>query len=210
MFRSATLLALVAVIGVSALATIHAITEDRIKAQQRRVVLEQLHQVFPSGDYDNALHEDILDIHDPVFFRHDGVVRVYRARKQGLDVGLVMNLVAPDGYNGDIRLLVAIRKNGQLTGVRVISHRETPGLGDPIEHERSDWIERFDHRSLNNPSIDGWAVKKDGGEFEQFTGATITPRAVVEAVQRALEYHSVNQEMLFEPAAVQDDHVPQT
>ena len=198
MFRSAVLLALVAVIGTGLLAGIHHLTRDRIAAQERRVVLEQLSQVLPPGEYDNAAHEDVLDINNPTYFMHDEPVRVYRARMQQEPVAVVMNLVAPDGYNGDIRLLLAIRYSGEIAGARVVTHRETPGLGDPIEIERSDWILGFNGRSLDDPAEPGWAVRRDGGIYDQFTGATITPRAVVEAVQRALKYFSANREELFE------------
>lgn len=206
MSRSAVLLGLIALLGTALLAGVHALTEDRIAAQQRRAVLQQLNQVLPAAAYDNALHEDFVDINEPGFFRHPAPVRVYRARRQGAPVAVVMNLVAPDGYNGDIRLLVGIFDDGTISGVRVLEHRETPGLGDPIERRRSDWITRFDGRSLSNPEPRGWAVRRDGGVFDQFTGATITPRAVVEAVQRALAYFSAHHGALFStPGERQDD-----
>jgi len=195
--RSAFLLALAAMIGTALLAGVHTLTRDRIAAQERRVVLEQLNQVLPAGEYDNAMHEDYVLADDPGFFRHDDPVKIYRARKGGEPVAAVLNLVAPDGYNGDIRMLVAIRMDGTISGVRVIAHRETPGLGDPVDHRRSDWVLGFDDRSLRDPAPAGWAVRRDGGEFDQFTGATITPRAVVEAVQRALEYFADGRERIF-------------
>jgi electron transport complex protein RnfG len=205
--RSALLLGLVAVIGTGILSGIHAITKDRIEKQQQRFVLEQLNQVLPSDEYDNELHLDKIEIIEPSFFRQEGPIRIYRARKQSSPVALIMNLVAPDGYNGDIRLLVAIRKSGELAGVRVVTHRETPGLGDPIEHGRSNWILSFNERSLVDPEESGWAVKRDGGIFDQFTGATITPRAVVETVERALKYFSIHQARLFEQEVMESDHV---
>jgi electron transport complex protein RnfG len=195
--KSAALLALVAVIGTALLAGVHTVTRDRIAAQERRVVLEQLNQVLPADRYDNALHEDFLLIEDPGVFRHDDPVKVYRARSNGEPVAAVLNMVAPDGYNGDIRMLVAILMDGTISGVRVIAHRETPGLGDPVDHRRSDWVRGFDGRSLHDPEPTGWAVRRDGGEFDQFTGATITPRAVVEAVQRALVYFAAHKEAIF-------------
>jgi electron transport complex protein RnfG len=163
-------------------------------------VLRQLGQVLPPGEYDNSLHDDFILIEDPEHFRGDGIVRVYRARRQDRPVAVIMNLVAPDGYNGDIRLLAGIYRDGTISGVRVTAHRETPGLGDPIEHQRSDWILGFDGRSLSDPGPEGWAVRRDGGEFDQFTGATITPRAVVEAVERALEYHRLHADELYRGA----------
>ena len=206
MLRNALLLALVAVIGTTLLAGIHALTRERIAAQERRVVLEQLNQVLPDGEYDNALHEDVIEILDPAYFKHDEPVRVYRARKQGQPVAVVLNLVTANGYNGDIRLLVAIRENVFIAGVRVIAHRETPGLGDPIERARSDWVLGFDGRSLTDPDPDAWAVRRDGGIFNQFTGATITPRAVVEAVQAALEFVAARQDSIFDSTTAAGEH----
>lgn len=198
-FRSAALLAVVAVLGAALLAAVHALTRDRIEAQERRVILEQLHQVLPDSSYDNTLHEDVISFADPAYFRSDEPVTVYRARKAGRDVAVIMRVAAPDGYNGAIHLMIGIYADGTVSGVRVISHRETPGLGDPVELARSDWILGFDGRSLDDPGPQGWAVKRDGGIFDQFTGATITPRAVVETVERVLMYFRRNREMLFAP-----------
>ena len=116
-------------------------------------------------------------------------------------VAVLMLVTAADGYNGDIRLLVAVENTGTVLGVRVVSHRETPGLGDPIEIEKSNWILGFTNKSLLNPQGNGWAVKRDGGEFDQFTGATISPRAVVKTVHNTLLYFKANQKLLFESAS---------
>jgi Na+-translocating ferredoxin:NAD+ oxidoreductase subunit G len=206
MLRSAGLLGMVALLGTALLAGIHQLTKDRIEAQQKRAVLTQLNQVLPAHSYDNALHEDVVEILDPSWFRHPDPVRVYRARSEGDPVGVVLTVVAPDGYNGDIRLLVGILANGRISAVRVLEHRETPGLGDPIELRRSDWITGFSGRSLTDPLPAGWAVRRDGGQFDQFTGATITPRAVVEAVQRALTYFSRHRETLFEKPPMRSEN----
>ena len=128
---------------------------------------------------------------------------MYRARKAGQPVALVITPVAPDGYSGIIKLLVGINVDGTLNGVRVVTHRETPGLGDAIDEKRSDWIHLFDNRSLLDPPLERWAVRKDGGDFDQLTGATITPRAVVKAVRQTLLYYRDNQDALFAPSAVQ-------
>lgn len=197
MFRSAALLALVAAIGVLLLSGVHELTRETIAEQERRMVLEQLQQVLPASAYDNALHDDFITLQDPAWFRHPGPVRVYRARKNGLPVAVIMQVTAADGYNGDIGLLVGILADGRISGVRVTRHRETPGLGDPIDIRRSDWITRFNGLSLGAPPVSAWAVKRDGGQFDQFTGATITPRAVVEAVERALAYHQSHAEALY-------------
>jgi electron transport complex protein RnfG len=115
----------------------------------------------------------------------------------GQPVAAIFTSVAPDGYSGNIKLLVGILHNGVLAGVRVISHKETPGLGDAIEADRSNWILSFNEKSLQNPPLKQWGVKKDGGFFDSFTGATITPRAVVNAVKNTLLYFQENREMIF-------------
>ena len=190
-------LALIAVFGTALLAAIHQFTQKDIELQKQRVMMEQLGQVLPPGEFDNDLHTDRIVITHGRFFPGDQQVDVFRARMDGKPVAVIMKLVAKNGYNGDIGLLVGIRFEGQLAGVRVTSHRETPGLGDDIEVHRSDWILSFEGRSLVSPAVRRWAVNRDGGEFDQFTGATITPRAVVDAVRFTLEYYRDHRELLF-------------
>jgi electron transport complex protein RnfG len=125
----------------------------------------------------------------------------YRARRAGQPVAVILRFAAVDGYSGEIGLLAGIEADGRLAGVRVTSHRETPGLGDAIEIGKSDWIRAFDGKSLNAPPAADWAVRRDGGVFDQFTGATITPRAVVRAVRAALEYHERNRDALYDAPA---------
>jgi electron transport complex protein RnfG len=196
-WRSALLLATVAVIGTALLAGVHDLTEDRIAAQERRFLLEQLNQVLPADRYDNALPADRVTVRDAAFFPGGQAVTVYRARRGGRPAAVILRHRAVDGYSGDIHLLTGIGADGRITGVRVTRHRETPGLGDGIEAGRSDWILGFDGRALGDPPAPGWRVRRDGGVFDQFTGATITPRAVVGAVHAALEYHERNRARLF-------------
>lgn len=195
--RSGLLLAIIAAGGVALLASIKLLTAERIAEQERRAALQQLEQVLPGDRYDNDLLTDQVLIPDPVTARSKPIT-VYRARRDGRPAAVIMRMTAPDGYNGDIVLLVGIQTDGIISGVRVLSHRETPGLGDPIEIRRSDWIRSFTGRSLGDPPVERWAVKRDGGEFDQFTGATITPRAVTGAVRRALEYYQRYREHLFD------------
>jgi electron transport complex protein RnfG len=199
--RNGILLGVIAAGGVSLLAGTHLVTRERIAEQEARVLREQLSQVLPAERYDNDPRADWITVHDPVALGQPGPVRIFRARRAGVPVAVVMDLTAPDGYNGDIRLLVGIWYDGSISGVRVVRHRETPGLGDPIEARRSDWITRFTGKSLDDPQARGWAVRKDGGEFDQFTGATITPRAVVAAVQRALAWFAAHRDSIFEQRA---------
>jgi len=201
MLRDGALLAIIAVGGVSLLAGVHLLTRERIAEQRQRAVLERLAQVLPTSAYDNDLLADVILVQDPNALGQPGPATVYRARRAGRPVAVIMAVTAPDGYNGDIRLLVAILYDGTISGVRVVEHRETPGLGDPIEVQRSDWIRSFRGRSLTDPAPARWAVRRDGGVFDQFTGATITPRAVVAAVQRALEYYAAHREELFNSPA---------
>lgn len=207
--RSGLLLGLIALLGTALLAGINELTHERILEQEKQRVLQQLNAIVPVTSYNNDLLEDRIEIVDETFFHHPAVVSVYRARMDGKPVAVLMNVTAPDGYNGDIHLLTGIDTSGTVLGVRVVSHRETPGLGDPIEIEKSDWILGFTNKSLPNTQDKNWAVKRDGGEFDQFTGATISPRAVVKAVHNTLLYFKANQQSLFETAAIrahQDDH----
>jgi electron transport complex protein RnfG len=196
--RSGVLLGLIAVLGTALLAGVNALTHERIVEQEKLRVQQQLNAVIPTASYNNDLPEDKIEISNETFFRHPAPIMVYRARMDDQPVAVLMIVTAPDGYNGDIRLLTAIDTTGTVLGVRVLSHRETPGLGDPIETEKSDWILSFMNKSLLNLRTGGWAVKRDGGEFDQFTGATISPRAVVKAVHNALVYFDANRQSLFE------------
>lgn len=195
---SSLFLFLFAVVGSGVVAYTHDRTAERIHDNERRALLKSLNEIIPSDRYDNDIFHDILYVHNRDLLGTDKPVPVYRARKNGWPVAAVLAPVAPDGYNGNIRLLVAINLDGTLAGVRVVQHRETPGLGDGIETSNSDWILGFKGKSLENPGKEGWKVKRDGGEFDQFTGATITPRAVVKAVHNALLYYQIHGHELFE------------
>lgn len=195
---TALLLFLFAAVGTALVAFTFENTHERIAANERAALLRNLHVLIPPASHDNDIFNDIIEVTDPDLLGSTEPVTVYRARKAGWPVAAVLTPTAPDGYNGAIKLLVAINLDGTVAGVRVLSHRETPGLGDAIEAERSDWIRGFEGLSIGNPPLSGWAVKRDGGRFDQFTGATITPRAVVKAVKKALIYFKRNQQRLFE------------
>ena len=196
--KAAGTLALVALIGTTALVAMHDLTRERIIVQQRRAVLASLNQIIPQASYDNAMHEDYIDLQPSGLIHPRQPIRVYRARLGEKNIGLIMQVTAPDGYNGDIKMLVGIDVAGRILGVRILEHKETPGLGgDDIDAGKSDWILRFNDKSLVDPERDQWAVKADGGIYDQFSGATITPRAVVETVARTLDYFQLNQQSLF-------------
>ncbi len=195
-FKAGLSLAMVALTGVILLSGTWELTADQIAEQRRKAVLASLNQILPAERYDNAIQDDTLVIQAQGFFRHPDPITVFRARKQSKAVAVIMQITTSEGYNGDISLLVGIDSNGKVVGVRVTQHRETPGLGDTIDSRHGEWVLGFNGRSLDDPTANKWTVKRDGGYFDQFTGATISPRAVVKAVHRALEYeHSHRQEL---------------
>ena len=191
------ILLLFALIGTVMVAYTFDSTREQIIANERATLLRKLHRLIPPEQYDNVLLEDSVPVRNESLLGTDKAVMVYRARKAGRPVALVIAAVAPDGYSGSIKLLVGINVDGTLSGVRIVAHRETPGLGDAIDEARSDWIHIFDGKSLDNPAPEQWRVRKDGGSFDQLTGATVTPRAVVKAVRQALLYYRQHQEELF-------------
>lgn len=209
-FITAIILLLFALVGTALVAITYDNTHERIAANERATLQRKLNRLIPPQRYDNTLLEDTLLVRDAAVLGTDKPVTVYRARLGDLPVGLVMATTAPDGYSGSIRLLVGINIDGSLSGVRVVAHRETPGLGDAIDEDRSDWISTFDGKSLQNPPVERWAVRKDGGDFDQFTGATVTPRAVVKAVRQALIYYREHQQALFAIAGQDPAATPQT
>jgi len=193
---AALLLALFGVAGSGLVAFTHEQTKERIAQNERLALLRSLQALVPAESIDNDMVTDLIRIRVPELLG-DAETTVYRGRKDGQPVALILDPVARDGYSGPIHLLVAVRRDGRLGGVRVISHKETPGLGDRIEEQKSDWILGFTGRSLNDPLSARWKVKKDGGAFDQFTGATITPRAIVKAVRQTLEYVQAQGERLY-------------
>ena len=196
---AALILAGFAVVGTGLVAVAYTSTKDIIAEAQRAALEASLNQLVPADRYDNRVVEDRIEVAAPEWLGTDRPVTVYRARKNGQPVALFATPAAPDGYSGPIQLLIGVYADGTLAGVRVLAHKETPGLGDGIDEKRSPWILAFAGKSLANPRLDGWKVKKDGGAFDQFTGATITPRAVVKATRTFLEYVQTRREQLFAP-----------
>jgi electron transport complex protein RnfG len=192
---TAVILLLFAIIGTALVAATYEATRERIAANERATLLRKLNLLVPGDSYDNSFLDDTIEVTAPGLA--GSPVRVYRARRNSMPVSLVMTATAPDGYSGSIRMLIGIHHDGSLAGVRVIAHRETPGLGDAIDEQRSDWIQQFNGRSLDNPPLSQWKVRKDGGDFDQLTGATITPRAIVGAVRESLLYYRAHRDSLF-------------
>ena len=193
--RGALTLATVGAIGLGGLMGLRALTAERVAEQQRAATLRALAVLLPP-DFDNDPEDDRIAVVAPAWLGSEDALSVRRARREDELQALLLEAVAPDGYNGDIRMLVGVDARGRIIGVRVVEHRETPGLGDPIEIARGPWITGFDGRSLRDPTGDAWRVRRDGGAFDQLAGATITPRAVVGAVRRALQFVEAHGEAL--------------
>ena len=191
------LLMVFAVIGSAVVSITYDATKEKIAENQRRQMLKSLHQIMPPERYNNDLLKSKIKI--PADDRLGPISEnyAYVARKDGKIIGFIFSPLAPDGYSGEIKLLVGVYVDGTLSGIRVVSHNETPGLGDAVDASRSDWIYNFSGKSLNNPKTENWKVKRDGGYFDQFTGATITPRAVVKAVKLTLIYFDRHKKYLL-------------
>lgn len=195
--RSALGLGLFAVFTAGTIAVTQVMTEERIQEQIRKAEASALFEIIPERMHDNDLLSSTITLHPDPLLGIRQPAQAWLAREDDEPVGVILPVVAHNGYSGDIRMLVGVAPDGQVLGVRVTSHRETPGLGDKIELKKSDWITRFEGKSLANPERENWAVKKDGGAFDQFTGATITPRAVVGGVRDALLYFDDHQQALM-------------
>lgn len=196
---SGAVLGAFAIGGVTLVAATHGAVDSRIADNQRHAMLDQLNTILPAERITNDPLQDSLQVSASDLLGADSTP-VYRARQDAAPVAVVLESVVPDGYAGPIKLLVAVLHDGTLGGVRVVSHHETPGLGDKIEVAKSDWVLDFTGKSLTNPPLEKWAVKRDGGEFDQFTGATITPRSIVNAVRDTLLYVQQQGEALYQPS----------
>ena len=190
-----------AVLATAILASVFFLTRDAIKKSEDAEKMKLINQIVPATLFDNDIIKDTLTVPASELLGTEDDTTAYRARLNGQDSAVVLESVAPDGYSGRIRLILAVRANGELAGVRVVTHKETPGLGDYIELSKSAWIKGFDGKSRAVYKDADWKVKKDGGQFDYMAGATITPRAVVKAVNKALIYFEENRDKLFAAAA---------
>lgn len=190
--QNAKVLAMFAVACTAIVGIVNYLTKDTIARQEEQQLLDTLHQVIAPERLNNDLYQDCQFITDNDLLGSNNPQTAYVARMDNIPVAVAITSIAPDGYNGNINLLVAINIDGTLSGVRVLKHKETPGLGDKIETRKADWVYSFDGKFIDGEKDLRWAVKKDGGMFDQFTGATITPRAVVKAVQNTLFYFNAH------------------
>jgi len=195
---SGLFLLLFAIAGTTFVAVTENLTSEHIVENERRVLLRNLHALLPEHKLDNNIVADTLRIQASELLGTDEPSLVYRARYQGDPIAAIFNSIAPNGYSGKIHLLVGVYFDGSIAGVRALKHSETPGLGDAIEIRKSDWVLDFDGKSLGNPPRAQWLVKRDKGVYDQFTGATITPRAIVQAVKNTLLYYEQNAGEVFQ------------
>ena len=186
-------LMVVGLVATSVLAVTESVTRAPIAEAKRLEILRALTQVLPQG-FNNEPDSDVVILSDARLNRKLKPIKFYRGRKDESDLGAAFVVTAPDGYSGNIEIMMAVAPDGSVTGIQVVAHAETPGLGDKIVV--TDWPASFKGKTLNNVK---WGVKKDGGDFDQFAGATITPRAVVGAVKKGLEYFMENRDKIFQP-----------
>ncbi|ANQ26864.1 electron transport complex subunit RsxG [Vibrio parahaemolyticus] len=174
------------------------LTEDQIKQQERKQLLSVLNQVIPETMHDNALTQACTMVSSPELGAY--AMPAYIATKNGEPTAIAIESIAPDGYNGEIKVITGIDSEGKILGTRVLSQKETPGLGDKIDLRVSDWILSFTGKEVTEANWNSWRVRKDGGDFDQFTGATITPRAVVKVVRNTVNYvNNTRDEILSQP-----------
>jgi electron transport complex protein RnfG len=197
--KNSVLLGVFALIAAGMLAGINEGTKERIAKEVRIAQQRALYEIVPRATHDNDLLLDTQSIPTDALtslgLPKGGELHV--ARRNGEIIALIIPATAPDGYSGEIGMIVGVNRDGSVAGVRVLNHRETPGLGDKVDLKKSNWVLGFAGKSLLNPEPSRWTVKKDGGDFDQFTGATITPRAVVNQVKRVLKFVQIHEAALF-------------
>lgn len=203
--RSAATLALIAAICTALVAATHHLTADRIAANEKALLEQSLKPALAGVMYDSSLSESRVVLPPPHGLPGSDPAVIYRVYAEQEPVAAVFAVTARDGYSGPIRLLLGIDMAGNVTGLRILQHRETPGLGDRIDASRSNWVYQFDGRSIGNPALGGWAIRGDGGDFDQLTGASITPRAVIKAMRDVLVYFAAHREEIFALAATEEE-----
>ncbi len=206
--KTAITLMAFAIVFTSLMAYVYLVTKQPIEQSEAAARMSLFRQIMPEHMHDNDLLKDTVTIAPDPLLGTTQTTIANVARIQQQPSAIIFEAIAHDGYSGDIKLLIAVDKDGVISGVRVISHKETPGLGDYIDIARNNWIKLFDGQSLNSYTASDWRVKKDGGKFDYMVGATITPRAVVGAVHKALMYVDQHKARLFSAQHQQDSNVP--
>jgi electron transport complex protein RnfG len=197
-------LATIGAVCAALVATTYLMTRDRIAANEKAWLEKSLKPALAGLFFEGSVSESMLVIRAPHDLPGPDDVIIYRLFAEEKPVAALIAVTARDGYAGPIRVLVGVKYDGAVTGIRILEHRETPGLGDRIVSTRSDWVFQFDGHSLGNPDATGWALKRDGGQFDQLTGASVTPRAVISAVKETLIYFAVHRDEIFSAPATEE------
>jgi len=208
-WKSGVILAVLAAICTALVSFTHKITTVRIAANEQAYLEQSLAPVLAGIPYTNNLSESTIIIELPHQLPGVAPVTVYRVYSDEVPVAALFVVTARDGFTGPIKLLIGIDNTGSITNVRILEHRETPGLGDLIESSKSDWIQQFQKASLATPSRNKWSIKRDGGVFDQLTGASVTPRAIVKAIKETLIYFENNRNTVFPIEEAQPDGSPE-
>jgi electron transport complex protein RnfG len=198
--KNSLLLGIFALVTTALLAFTAEFTKERIAKAERAAQQKALFEIVPRSRHDNDMLSETINVPEDAWaglgLKSGGEIHV--ARHADDTIAVIIPAVAPDGYSGDIRMIVGINADGTIAGVRIIDHHETPGLGDKIELKKTPWVLNFNDKSLQAPGLSQWKVKKEGGNFDQFAGATITPRAVINQVRRVLEFVDAHRDELFQ------------
>lgn len=203
--KSGLTLAAIAAICTSLVATTYHLTADRIAANDKALLEQSLHPALSDLFYDSGVSESRLVLAPPHDLPGSDEALIYRVYANDEPVAALFVVTARDGFSGPIRILLGVDMDGIVTGIRILKHRETPGLGDKIVATRSDWVQQFPGRSINDPAVTDWAIRRDGGSFDQLTGASVTPRAVVKAMRDTLIYFEANREQIFSAPATEKE-----
>jgi electron transport complex protein RnfG len=198
-------LAFIAAICTALVAATYQLTAERIASNEKALLEQSLAPALSGIFYEGGASESRVVIPPPHDLPGSDVAIIYRVFADEEPVAALFVVTARDGFSGPIRILLGIEYDGTVTGVRILQHRETPGLGDRIESTRSDWVLQFDGRSMGDPVVTGWAIKNDGGEFDQLTGASVTPRAVVKAIRDTMIYFDEHRDAVFAMAATEEE-----
>ncbi len=202
--KSGVTLAAIGAVCAALVAITYSLTSERIAANEQAWLEKSLEPALAGLTFEGSVSESMLVVRTPHDLPGPDDVIIYRVYADEHPVAALFAVTARDGYAGAIRVLIGIEHDGTITGIRILEHRETPGLGDKIVSSRSDWVFQFDGRSLGDPGLEEWAIKRDGGEFDQLTGASVTPRAVIRVTKETLIYFAAHRDEIFSAPATED------
>lgn len=203
-WKSGVTLAAIAAVCTGLVAITYHLTADRIAANDKALLDQSLKPALSDIFFDSDVSESRLVLSPPHELPGNEEALIYRIYAKGEPVAALFVVTARDGFSGPIRILLGVDMQGTVTGIRILKHKETPGLGDKIESRRSDWVTQFPGRSIGNPQLTEWALRRDGGQFDALTGASVTPRAVLKAMRDTLIYFEANREQIFAELARND------